>query len=339
MITDVVPPEELIYSSDSEPGWRRIRRGDHFAYLDAAGKALKAMDRQRIEALVIPPAWTEVWICPDPDGHLQATGRDERGRKQYLYDPRWTQHRSETKFGSLLSFARVLPSIREQVEADLRRRRTDLPHVAASVVWLLDNSLIRIGNSRYAKENKSFGLTTLRNRHVEIAGKAVRFRFKGKSGKQWKLELTDRRISRIVSNLQDLPGQHLFQYEDEEGVHPITSRDVNAYISERAGGTFSSKHFRTWSATVGAYDLLSQMERAETKTGRARQVNEVLDTICQRLGNTRAVCRSGYVHPRVIADWEEGRLIRPKGVRTKPFLDRDELETLAYLKGIEANDQ
>jgi len=337
MIIDAVPPAELIYSSDSEPGWRRVRSGEGFSYLDAKGKALKARDRERVEALVIPPAWTDVWICPDPNGHLQATGRDERGRKQYLYDPRWTEQRSQTKFGSLISFAKALPSIREQVEADLRRRRTDLPHVAASVVWLLDNSLIRIGNSRYAKENKSFGLTTLRNRHVEIAGPAVRFRFKGKSGKQWKLELTDRRIARIVSNLQDLPGQHLFQYEDEDGVHPITSREVNAYISERAGGPFSSKHFRTWSATVGAYDLLSQLERAETKTGRARQINEVLDTICQRLGNTRAVCRSGYVHPRVIADWEEGLLTRPKRVRPKPHLDRDELETLAYLRSLDTN--
>lgn len=337
MIIDAVPPAELIYSSDSDPGWRRIRRGESFSYRDANGKALKARDRERIEALVIPPAWTDVWICPDPNGHLQATGRDERGRKQYLYDPRWTEQRSQTKFGSLIAFARALPSIRQEVEADLRRRRIDLPHVAASVVWLLDNSLIRIGNSRYAKENKSFGLTTLRNRHVEIAGTAVRFRFKGKSGKQWKLELTDRRIARIVGNLQDLPGQHLFQYEDEDGVHPITSREVNAYISERAGGHFSSKHFRTWSATVGAYDLLSQIERAETKAGRARQINEVLDTICQRLGNTRAVCRSGYVHPRVIADWEEGVLTRPKRIRPKPHLDRDELETLAYLRALDTN--
>lgn len=337
MIIDAVPPAELIYSSDSDPGWRRVRREESFSYRDANGKALKARDRERIEALVIPPAWTDVWICPDPNGHLQATGRDERGRKQYLYDPRWTEQRSQTKFGSLIAFARALPSIRQEVEADLRRRRIDLPHVAASVVWLLDNSLIRIGNSRYAKENKSFGLTTLRNRHVEIAGTAVRFRFKGKSGKQWKLELTDRRIARIVGNLQDLPGQHLFQYEDEDGVHPITSREVNAYISERAGGPFSSKHFRTWSATVGAYDLLSQIERAETKAGRARQINEVLDTICQRLGNTRAVCRSGYVHPRVIADWEEGLLTRPKRIRPKPHLDRDELETLAYLRALDTN--
>lgn len=338
MIIDQTPPPDLIYSSDTEPGWRRVRRGDRFAYLDADGRALNAADRQRVEALVIPPAWTDVWICPDPAGHLQATGRDERGRKQYLYDPRWTQHRSETKFSSLTAFARALPDLRSAVEADLRRRRTDLPHVAASVVWLLDNSLIRVGNLRYARENKSFGLTTLRRRHVEIAGPSIRFRFKGKSGKHWKLELTDRRIARIVSNLQDLPGQHLFQYEDENGVHPITSRDVNSYISERAGAPFSSKHFRTWSATVGAYELLSRLERAESKTARARQINEVLDTICQRLGNTRAVCRSGYVHPRVIADWEEGLLTRPKRIRAKPFLDRDELETLAYLRSLDQPD-
>jgi len=323
---------ELAYSCDSDPGWRRRRCGRGFTYRDTAGHTLSADVRARLEALAIPPAWDEVWICPDPNGHIQVTGRDERGRKQYLYHPLWTRQRSQAKFETLVDFARALPRLREGVEADLRRRRMGLPLVAASVVWLLDNSLIRVGNPRYARDNSSYGLTTLRRRHVEIAGPALRFRFKGKSGKQWRLELTDRRMARLISGLQDLPGQSLFQYEDETGLHPITSREVNDYIAALTGSPFTSRHFRTWAATSGAYGLLASEPPPASQAEARRKVNTVLDAVAARLGNTRAVCRSSYVHPAILADWSEGRPLRRGRGRAMPHMDEDEVRTLAYLR-------
>lgn len=325
-------PPDLVFYADSAEGWTRRRRGGGFSYHEIGGKAVSAAERQRIGKLAIPPAWSDVWICPDATGHLQATGRDLRGRKQYLYHPRWSLQRSEDKFGTLVAFAEALPALRASVESDLRRRSISLEFVAASVVWLLDNSLIRVGNSAYARENKSFGLTTLRNRHVSIAGNNLRFRFKGKSGKQWDLQLTDRRIARIVGNLQHLPGQYLFQYQDETGLHPITSRDVNAYIFAHTQADFSSKDFRTWAATVGMHarlidEPLPDSERAQTKT-----VNAALDEVAARLGNTRAVCRSSYVHPAIIADWLEGALKRVKRLRAVPLFEPEEQATLAYLR-------
>lgn len=325
-------PLALEFSADSETGWTRRKNGSGFSYRDHAGKPLTVADRTRVAALAIPPAWSDVWICPSATGHLQATGRDQRGRKQYLYHALWSEQRSQDKFGTLTAFAEALPKLRAQVEADLRRRTVSLPFVAASVVWLLDNSLIRVGNSAYARDNKSFGLTTLRNRHVSIAGSAIRFRFKGKSGKHWDLQLTDRRIARIVTNLQQLPGQHLFQYRDDDGLHPITSREVNAYILEHTQSHFSSKDFRTWAATVSMHELLIGEPLPESERAQARVINAALDVVAARLGNTRAVCRSSYVHPRVIADWQDGTLHRMPRPPAIALLDPAERQTLAYLR-------
>ncbi|WP_244483924.1 DNA topoisomerase IB [Devosia sp. Leaf64] len=331
------PPPGLCFSSDCDPGWTRLRRGKGFSYVDADGEAPTPQQRKMIEALVIPPAWTDVWICAEANGHIQATGRDERGRKQYRYHADWTAHRSGNKFGRLLAFAQVLPNLRAQVDADLRRRSLGRDRVAASVVWLLDNSLIRVGNPAYARDNKSFGLTTLRRKHVDISGQAINFRFKGKSGKDWNLQLVDRRMSRLVKSMQDLPGQHLFKYEDENGFHAISSRDINDYIAEHAGEGFSSKHFRTWAATVRAYGLLCGTEVPETKAGQKRFVTGVIDQVAGKLGNTRAVCRSSYIHPAVFEHWEEGKLLPEKRLRPIEWFDEEELGTLAFLKRLSAD--
>lgn len=322
----------LHYSSDCDRGWRRLRRGRGFAYRDEAGHSPSPERRRQIEALAIPPAWSLVWICADPQGHIQATGRDERGRKQYRYHPDWTALRANTKFESLVLFAEKLPALREQVEADLRRRSLGLDRVAASVVWLLDNSLIRIGNPAYARENKSFGLTTLRNRHVAISGQTLKFRFKGKSGKEWNLQLVDRRMSRIVKSLQDLPGQHLFQYEDESGYHAISSRDINDYIAEHAGPDFSSKHFRTWAGTVRAYGLLAGQPVPESQRAQTKILTGIVDVVASRLGNTRAVCRQSYIHPAVFENWQAGALKLVPGLSPVDGLDEDERATLAFLR-------
>lgn len=310
---------QLVYVSDDEPGIRRRRRGKWFSYLAPNGEPVTdEATRARIRSLAIPPAWTDVWISPDPEGHIQATGRDQKGRKQYRYHPLWTASRDEVKFASLLPFAGALPKLRATVEADLSRRKLDIAKVCASVVWLLDHTLIRVGNSAYARDNNSFGLTTLRDQHVEIEGARLRFDFRGKSGKHWRLALTDRRIAHIVRSVQDLPGQHLFQYLDEDGArHPITSQDVNDYIRAAAGDDFSSKHFRTWAGTVRALELFSGAGLPESKSAQARMANALVDQIAGRLGNTRAVCRRCYIHPQVFVSWSCGALA-DELARTKP---------------------
>lgn len=323
---------QLVFSSDQDPGWRRQKRGGGFSYSDARGRRPNQSERARIQVLVIPPAWTDVWICKDPRGHIQATGRDEKGRKQYRYHTEWTERRSATKFDTLVEFSRALPDLRAQVQADLRRRSFGRERVVASVVWLLDNSLIRVGNPAYARDNSSFGLTTLRDRHVDITGSTLHFHFKGKSGKQWRLELTDRRIAKIVRTLQEMPGQVLFQYQSEIGLSAITSRDVNDYIATFAGPDFSSKNFRTWAATVRAFGLFAETELPESKSARRRSVNLVLDQVAARLGNTRAVCRQCYVHPAVLYAWQEGMLHRSGRLKPIDGLDEDEVETAAFLK-------
>lgn len=324
--------DAIVFSVEDESGWRRRRKGTGFSYQYGSGKALAKPNKARVQALAIPPAWADVWICPDPNGHLQATGYDQRGRKQYLYNTRWSAQRSEGKFATLIEFAEALPALRTSVEEDLRRRTTSLPLVAASVVWLLDHTLIRVGNQHYATQNKSFGLTTLRNRHVNIDGAKVRFRFKGKSGKQWDLQLTDRRIARIVRTLQELPGQSLFQYTSDDALHSVTSRDVNEYIAEKTRADFSSKDFRTWAATVRAHSLLVNEPVPDSARAQKLTVNKVLDAVASRLGNTRAVSRSSYVHPAVLADWLDGTLKPAKRKRSAIDLPPDEQETLAYLK-------
>jgi len=300
----------LTYVSDAEPGIRRRRVGGGFSYIRPNGKPVA--DRttlDRIRALAVPPAWTDVWISAEQDGHIQATGRDQRGRKQYRYHPRWSESRGEVKYAGLQNFARALPKIREQVDADLRRRELPRERVVASVVWLLDNTMIRVGNDVYARDNKSFGLTTLRTRHVEVEGAKLRFAFKGKSGKEWKLRLVDRRMARIMRSIQELPGQHLFQYINGGGERrAVSSQDVNDYIRQAAGGDFSSKDFRTWGGTVRALALFAQVPVPDSKAGIARAMNVVIDEVAKNLGNTRAVCRQCYIHPGVMESWAKGRL-------------------------------
>lgn len=329
----------LVYCSDTEPGIRRRKAGRGFFYVDRDGARLDARPSiDRIRALAIPPAWTEVWIAPHPDCHIQATGRDARGRKQYRYHERWESCRDNVKFSALAAFARTLPAIRKRVDTDLRRRGLTRERVIATVVWLLDNLLIRVGNVAYARKNRSFGLTTLRNRHVNVEGSTLRFTFKGKSGKEWRVKVTDRRIARLIKGMQDMPGQHLFQYFDENGDRrSVTSQDVNAYLAESGGVGFTSKHFRTWAATVGATAELTAIPCPESSHGRKIALNAAIDAVAARLGNTRAVCRRCYIHPRVIDVWFEGHLATDlaataRRVRRAPNgLERDEAIVMHWL--------
>ena len=329
----------LSYVNDAEPGIRRRRSGTGFSYTKPGGKSVSdKRTLERVKALGIPPAWTDVWISANPDGHIQATGRDLRGRKQYRYHARWSECRDEVKYSSLAEFARSLPKLREQIESDLRRRELPRERVVASIVWLLDNTMIRIGNAVYARDNKSFGLTTLKTRHVEVEGAKLRFAFKGKSGKEWKLKLVDRRMARIIRSIQELPGQHLFQYIDEGGERRVVnSHDVNEYIREAIGSEFSSKHFRTWGGTVRALSLFAQLPVPETKTAIARAMNIVIDEVARHLGNTRAVCRKCYVHPLVMESWGQGKLADElakarKSRRKRKGLDDEEAEVLRWLE-------
>ena len=330
---------QLTYVNDSDPGIRRKGAPKRFWYLGPGGERLKeGKAMQRIRALAIPPAWTDVWISPDPNGHIQATGRDLKGRKQYRYHPDWASERDGEKYSSIVAFAETLPKLRGRVDADLRRHGLPFERVVASVVWLLDNTMIRVGNAAYARDNKSFGLTTLRDRHVDITGSSLRFSFKGKSGREWKLKLVDRRIARVVRGAQDIPGQKLFQYLDEDGQrHPVRSEDVNAYIREAAGNGFSAKHFRTWGGTIHAASLLAQTERPDAETARKRVMNGVIDRVAERLGNTRSVCRQCYIHPAVPEAWLEGRLLEEmtlanKGRRRIKGLDDEEALVLRWLR-------
>jgi DNA topoisomerase I len=335
----------LTYGSDADPGIRRRRAGRGFAYVWPNGRTVTdAAVLDRISTLAIPPAWTEVWIAPEDDRHLQATGKDARGRKQYRYHERWTACRDEVKYANLVDFARSLPRLRGAVEADLGRRGLVREKVVATVVWLLDTTLIRVGNPAYARDNGSFGLTTFRDRHVRVDGSSLRFAFKGKSGKEWMLKVTDRRIARIVKDAQDLPGQHLFQFLDEDGERrQVGSQDVNAWIRDASGGPFTSKHFRTWGGTVRALELFAELDRPDGKRGRAVATNQVIDAVAKRLGNTRTVCRKCYVHPAVLAHWEEGELaatlaeIRRRYRRTPAGLDHREYIALRWLEAVAGN--
>jgi len=302
-------PGRLVRVSDSSPGISRLRRGVGFVYRDARGRKLtNDAELRRIRSLAIPPAYTDVWICEQPNGHLQATGRDARGRKQYRYHPRWRQQRDARKFDRLIEFGAALPRIRARVARDLAS--VDGPglmraHVLATVVRLLDTTLARVGNDEYARENRSFGLTTLRNRHAAVQGSRLRLRFRGKSGVLHDVVVEDRPVARVVRRCRDLPGEDLFQYVDEAGApRAIASTDVNGYLREAAGIDLSAKDFRTWHASVSAFDLAckelaraASRERSSTRRGR---VQRVLGEVAARLGNTIAVCRKAYVHPAVL---------------------------------------
>jgi DNA topoisomerase I len=267
------------------------------------------VELKRIRSLVIPPAWEMVWICPRANGHLQATGIDAKGRKQYKYHPTWRAVRDEAKFEKLLSFAEALPKIRAQVDEDMRRPNLTREKVLATVVRLLEVSLIRIGNEEYAKENKSFGLTTMRNRHVEVDGSTVRFQFRGKSGKRHVVEVSDRRLATIVRKCQDLPGQQLFEYLDPTGeVVPIASEDVNDYLQTVSGQPFTAKDFRTWAGTILAAIALGKMEEVDSQAMAKRNVVTAIEAVAGMLGNTVAICRKCYIHPAITVSYLDGTL-------------------------------
>src|SRR6266566_4483800 len=298
----------LHYVNDDRPGYTRRGNNGEFEYLDTQGKAIRDEQRlARIKRLAIPPAWTDVWICPSPNGHIQATGRDARRRKQYRYHERWRELRDENKFGRLADFAQELPKIRRRVAQDMRLPGLPGQKVLATVVRLLERTFIRIGKEEYARANKSFGLTTMKDRHVKVKGPRLRFRFRGKSGRQHEVDITDRRIAKIVSKCQDLSGQDLFQYVSDEGeVRDITSQDVNDYLREITNENFTAKDFRTWAGTVLATIALNAQGEFETKKQAQANVKTAICAVAELLGNTAAICRKCYVHPAVVEAYLSG---------------------------------
>lgn len=301
----------LAFATDDDPGIRRRRRGRGFSYVGPDGTSIRdTAVLARIGRLAIPPAWSEVWISTSPDTHLQATGRDAKGRKQYRYHPAFSLSRETAKFEHLLDFAEVLPRIREATAADLGRRGLPREKVLAAVVRLLETTLIRIGNEAYARANRSYGLTTLRSRHVAVDGAALRFEFKGKSGKVWNLKVADRRLARVVRTCQELPGQRLFQYVDADGTRQaIDSHDVNAYLRRIAGRPVTAKDFRTWAGTVLTALSLHAIGPADTRKATRSAIRRALERVAARLGNTPTVCRKSYVHPDVLTAFEAGELL------------------------------
>jgi DNA topoisomerase-1 len=334
-------PLGLRYVTDAEPGIRRRRAGRGFSFVGPDGKRVTAPSTlARIRSLVIPPAWTDVWISIDPHGHIQATGRDARGRKQYRYHPQWREARDQTKFERMVEFGAALPAIRGRVAEDLRGAELSRDKVLAVVVSLLDRTLVRVGNPEYAKDNHSFGLTTMRDRHVVVEGSAIRFRFSGKSGKEHEVDLADRRLARLVQRTQDLPGHRLFQYVDEHGQpRPVESGDVNDYLRSIAGDGFSAKDFRTWGGTVLVARALLDTEVCDAESEAKSNVVAAIKAAALELGNTPAVTRSAYVHPGVIRAYLDNEL-------TSLWLDaeqridewpqelrREEVVLLAVLRG------
>ena len=323
VVTDPAASAEaagLRYVSDTMPGIRRKKNGRGFTYVGSDGKTIKdAAQLARIRALAIPPAYTDVWICPTPSGHIQATGRDARGRKQYRYHPKWRETRDETKFGRILAFTEVLPRIRKRVKRDLGRPGLSRDKVLATVVQLLDCTGIRIGNDEYARANRSFGLTTLRDRHVEVSGSNIRFEFRGKSGKAHSVSLSDRRLARIVQRCQALPGEELFQYIDDEGVRQtIGSGDVNDYLRAASGQEFTAKDFRTWSGTKLAVMALAEIGPWTSQRQAKSNVLRAIDAVAEQLNNTRAVCRKYYIHPCVLDGYVAGTMLQTLQNGTKP---------------------
>ncbi|MFN7111716.1 MAG: DNA topoisomerase IB [Brevundimonas sp.] len=303
-------PQGLSWYSDEDPGIRRRRAGKGWSYRDAQGRPVKdAKLLDRIRALAIPPAWTDVWICPKINGHIQATGRDVKGRKQYRYHADWSSARSENKFDKLPAFSRALPKLRAQVEHDLALRGPVKDKVLATAVRLLEITLIRVGNATYARQNRSYGLTTLNKRHLEVDGAALTFEFRGKSGKDHRVSVRDRRLARVVRALEELPGQHLFKYRTADGdLCPVTSDDVNAYIRAAMGDQFSAKDFRTWAGTVSAARALREMDPPTSPTDAKRKITVCVKAVAGLLGNTPTVCRASYVHPMVMELYESGEL-------------------------------
>lgn len=336
----IVDPQEaaenagLVYMTDDTPGIvREIYRGK-FRYRDTRGDLIKdEKTLARIASLAIPPAYTEVWICPKHNGHIQATGRDAKARKQYRYHAKFREVRDSTKYEHMLDFARALPALRERIDVDLARRGMNREKVLAAVVHLLETTMIRVGNADYAKQNKSYGLTTLQDRHVSVDGSELRFNFKGKSGKQWKLKLKDRRIARIVKASQDLPGQHLFQYFGDDGQQrEVTSSDINAYLREIAGADITAKDFRTWNGTVLAALALAEYEKVDSQAAAKRNVRSAIEAVASRLGNTPTVCRKCYIHPEIFDSYLSDELV----LEARDAVERELRDELARLRPEEA---
>lgn len=300
----------LRYVDDSAPGITRRRQGSGFSYIGPEGESVRdAATLARIAAMAIPPAYESVWICPDPRGHLQATGRDARGRKQYVYHAEWEALRDTDKYGRLLAFGAALPRLRARTARDLRRNGMPREKVVGAVVVLLDATLVRVGSPRYARENRTYGLTTLRRRHVTVRGSRLRFQFNGKSGITHDVSVNDPRLARIVRNCADLPGQCLFKYRDSDGeIREIGSADVNAYLQEVTGGDFTAKDFRTWAGSVHALAILRKLPEADSETARKKAVADAIRQVAHQLRNTMAVCRKCYVHPDVIDAYLAGAL-------------------------------
>lgn len=301
----------LRHTSDSEPGLRRVGAGTGFFYRDADGaRVTDERTLRRIATLAIPPAWTNVWISTRSNGHLQATGRDARGRKQYRYHPRWREVRDETKFEAVLSFGRALPEIRRRVDADLRRRGLPREKVLAAVVRLLETTLIRVGNEEYARDNQSFGLTTMQRRHADVSGARITFSFRGKSGVPHEVALNDRRLATIVRRTQALPGKELFAYVDDDGQrHSIDSGDVNDYLRDISGEDFTAKDFRTWAGTLLAARALAAFEETDSAAAATSNVVAAVEDVAGHLGNTAAVCRACYVHPALVEAYLDGQTV------------------------------
>jgi DNA topoisomerase-1 len=331
----------LRYVSDSMPGIRRHRHGRGFTYVGPDGDVIRGRDAlKRFKSLVIPPAWTDVWICPHEDGHLQVTARDARGRKQYRYHPRFRQHRDGTKFERMFELSDVLWKIRERVESDIELPGLARDKIMATVVWLLETTLIRVGSDEYRKSNKSFGLTTLRRRHVAVVGSEMRFEFRGKSGVQHAVSVADKRIARIVQRCQELRGEELFKYIDDEGKRQtVDAEDVNAYLQEITGREITAKDFRTWAGTMLVAETLRAIGPAVTKREAEKNIVAAVDVTAKRLGNTRSVCRKYYIHPALIEAYLEGSVLEPLPERKwnarktrGPVLRQHETDVLSFLK-------
>jgi DNA topoisomerase-1 len=306
---DELPPE-LNYVDDRDPGITRRETSRGWTYRDPDGEVITdEATLKRIRSLAIPPAWTQVWICADPMGHIQAVGRDAKGRKQYRYHPRWREARDRSKYDKMVEFGRALPKLRARVDADLARHGLPKEKVVAAVVRLLELTLIRVGNDEYAKENKSFGLTTLRKRHVDLGSTGAVFEFKGKSGVAHRTGFRDRRLAQVIRACQDLPGQRLFQYVDEEGERRhVGSAEVNAYIQDAIGEEFSAKDFRTWAGALAALEYFDEAQPPASAVQAKAMMRECVKRVSQRLGNTPAVCRACYIHPAVFTAFESGEL-------------------------------
>jgi DNA topoisomerase-1 len=329
---DVARDAGLRYVSDDAPGIGRVKHGRASRYIGPDGRAIRDPETlARIKALAIPPAWTDVWICPRPDGHIQATGRDARGRKQYRYHARWRSVRDEAKYGRTLAFGRALARIRRATERDLKLPGLPRRKVLAAVVRLLETTLIRIGNDEYARANRSFGLTTMRDRHARVQGATLEFRFRGKSGIHHAVSIEDRRLAQVVRRCQDLPGQELLQYVGDDGeVHDIGSDDVNEYLREIAGEPFTAKDFRTWAGTVLAMIALQEFETFDSQAQARKNVVRAIESVSRRLGNTPSVCRKCYIHPGILDAYLEGTMLET--------LRRRASEEMSHVRGLNAEE-